>query len=313
MSEMSYLWTAPSEAGDGAASYTRADWARIAEILAACSGSEGVAPGYLNELEVTQAGANAVEVNTGGAVVDGKPYLNSAVKEVNIPSAVGSGNTRIDLIVLRADWTAQTVRITVIEGTDAANPSAPEPTNDSGNVKDVVLGEVLVNTSGTIIISPTIQWAVLQADNVTIENAGSTIQVKDSGITTEKIDDDAVDDTKVGDRVPQVYRRQGNSASNWSVSGNTSFTPGAVRMQLGSGTVIFPAEDNIAELEVTFPVEFSNPPLVFATLINPTHGSAVWITQIGAAKDGFVIELMRAGPLNMPAGINVNWLAIGPE
>lgn len=35
MSEMSYLWSAPSEAGDGAALYTRADWSRVAEILAA--------------------------------------------------------------------------------------------------------------------------------------------------------------------------------------------------------------------------------------------------------------------------------------
>lgn len=176
MSEMSFLWSSPDEAGDGAALYTRADWARVAEILAACSGHEGVAPGYLNELELSVAGPNTVEVNTGGAVVDGKPYLNSAVVQVNIPSAVGSGNTRIDLLVLRADWTAQTVRIAVIEGTDAANPSAPSPTNDPGNVKDVVLGHAVVNTSGVVTLSGTMQFA-----------AGGTSSLQDEAVTPAKI------------------------------------------------------------------------------------------------------------------------------
>ena len=100
--------------------------------MAACSGWEGVAPGYKNELAGSVGGANTYNINTGGAMVDGKPYHNTATVGVNIPSAVGGGNTRIDRIVLRADWTAQTVRITRIAGTDEASPTAPAITQTPG-------------------------------------------------------------------------------------------------------------------------------------------------------------------------------------
>jgi len=154
MAEASWLWTTSDPAvGDGKASYTQADWSDIARVLSGCNGWEGVAAGYLNSMSSAAAGANTVNVNTGGALVDGKPYQNTAVVPVNIPSAVGAGNTRIDRIVLRADWTAQTVRITRLAGTDAASPTAPSITQISGTTYDVLLCRVLVNTSGTVVVT----------------------------------------------------------------------------------------------------------------------------------------------------------------
>jgi hypothetical protein len=123
------------------------------EVIAACNGKEGIAPGYLNNLAGTVTGANTVQIDTGGALADGKYYKNDAAVSVNIPSAVGGGNTRIDRIVLRADWAAFTVTIVRIAGTDAGSPTAPAITQTSGTTYDIKLYQALVNTSGTVTLT----------------------------------------------------------------------------------------------------------------------------------------------------------------
>lgn len=154
MTEFSYWWTTSgTPAGDQVSSYTQAHLARIAAVLAACGGFEGIAPGYLNQLAGSVAGANTVQIATGGAVVDGKVYDNDAAVNVTIPSASGGGNTRIDRIVLRVSWASFTARITRIAGTDAASPTAPAITQTSGTTYDLPLYQALVNTSGTVTIT----------------------------------------------------------------------------------------------------------------------------------------------------------------
>lgn len=78
---------------------------------------------------------------------------------------------------------------------------------------------------------------------------------------------DAIDDTKLGDRAPQFYRRQGGNATNWDEPGTTTRTPGAVRMQGGA----ISADGNDASVTITFPTSFSAPPLV---LISVQHWSS---------------------------------------
>ena len=150
LSESSYWWTTGG-AGDGASTYTRADLSIIARILGAVSSYEGVAPRFLNKLSAISPAANTLRVQSGGALVDGKPYYNSTDTDVTIPSA--SSNTRIDRVVLRADWTAQTVRLTRIAGTEAVSPTAPAITQSSGATYDILLYQALVNTSGTVTIT----------------------------------------------------------------------------------------------------------------------------------------------------------------
>lgn len=163
MAEFSLPWTtdAATPEGDQQASYTQMQLAIMHSIIAACSGFEGVAPGVKNELACAAAGANTVSVATGGAVVDGIVYHNDASQNVNIPSAVGSGNTRIDRIVLRADWASFTVRVHRIAGVDAANPSAPAITQNSGTTYDIMLAQVLVDTAGTVTVTDERTWAAL--------------------------------------------------------------------------------------------------------------------------------------------------------
>jgi hypothetical protein len=188
MAEFSGFWTSDdtSPEGDQVAGYTQAHWSTAGAIMAACSGFEGVAPSFLNGLAGTVTGANTVAINTGGGMVDGKFFLNDASQNVNIPSASGGGNTRIDRIVLRADWAGFNVSVTRIAGTDAGSPSAPAITQTSGTTYDILLYQALVDTGGTVTLtderifaSPIVyrqgghatQWQVVGTSNYPTPNA----------------------------------------------------------------------------------------------------------------------------------------------
>lgn len=154
MAEFSAKWTTNAAgSGDQVSGYTQAHYKMIYEILAATLGFEGVCLDYLNDLEGSVIGANTVEIGSGGALVDGHIYQNNAGASVNIPNASGAGNTRIDRIVLRCNWSAFTVRITRIAGVSAATPSAPAITQTSGTTYDILLYQALVNTSGAVTLT----------------------------------------------------------------------------------------------------------------------------------------------------------------
>jgi hypothetical protein len=340
-------------------------------------------------------GANTARIATGGALVDGKPYDSDANVDVNIPSAVGGGNTRIDRIVLRASWGAQTVRITRIAGTDAASPTAPAITQTPGTTYDILLYQALVNTSGTVTLTDertfgqvatngladlsvttakigtnqvtaaklaasgvitgsgqfsagVVDAAALASNAVTDPkiNNGSVLtdKIADLAVTTAKlasgavlgskiatggidaatafaagvvntaaIANDAVDDTKAGNRVPQFYRRKGGSATDWEASGTTIYTPGAVRMQAGSHQWTGGAAAQGA-FSVTFPVAFSALPLVFAmphSVGAPTDRIVVWREGTGSNSQADFRWADLSG--NTHTSVHIAWLAIGPE
>ena len=189
MTETSGFWTTSgTPSGHQVANYTQAIWSVAAEILAACSGFEGVAPGYLNELACSDGGANTVDVATGGGVTDGKWHKSDAVENVNIPSAAGGGNTRIDRVVIRVSWAAFTAEIHRIAGTDAGSPTAPAITQTSGTTYDIMLCQALVNTGGDITVTDERDWGMVEVDDSTIENNTGQLRVKDEGITAAKID-----------------------------------------------------------------------------------------------------------------------------
>ena len=154
MSEFSGHWTtdAVSPVGHQVASYTQATNGTLQKIMAACSAFEGVAPNYLNALAGTVTGANTVAINTGGAMVDGKAYENNASLNVNIPSA-SAGNTRIDRIVLRADWAGFILSVHRIAGVDSGSPTAPAITQTPGTTYDIMLYQALVDAAGTVTLT----------------------------------------------------------------------------------------------------------------------------------------------------------------
>lgn len=63
---------------------------------------------------------------------------------------------RIDLVVLRADWVANTVSVAVVQGTPNANPTPPNPTQVEGSRWDIPLAQVRVDAGVTSIASSAI-------------------------------------------------------------------------------------------------------------------------------------------------------------
>jgi hypothetical protein len=155
LSQQSGFWTTDAATPEGhqVASYTQAIAAKAWAIMAACDGFEGVSPSYLNALVGSVPAANTARIGTGGAIVDGQWYENGAAVDVNIPSAVGGGNTRIDRIVLRVSWASFQCVITRIAGTDAGSPAVPSITQTPGTTYDIMLYQALVNTSGTVTLT----------------------------------------------------------------------------------------------------------------------------------------------------------------
>lgn len=150
MAETSLIWD--SGAGGDASPHSEAD---TAALFAALVRGSGVINGYLNSLEPTVSGSNVL-VNTGWAMVDGHPYRNSASKStaITVP-AIGTTGHRL---VLRANWAAQTVRITDIASADGT-ATIPAATQTPGTTYDVTLATFTITTLGAITLTDAREFA----------------------------------------------------------------------------------------------------------------------------------------------------------
>ena len=143
MSQISRPWqgsTALGALGD-AGSYTAAQWAETWKTMIGVGASyanRGVMRGVENELEVTpnSPAAKSVLVESGSALVAGRWYYSSG-SEALVIADNASGSTRNDIIILEADYTAQTVRLAVLQGTPAAG--LPSLTQDITSIYQIPL------------------------------------------------------------------------------------------------------------------------------------------------------------------------------
>lgn len=112
---------------------------------------EGVAPSQLNELAVyADSSGMVVKVPTGQAMVRGHYYSNTAEESLVIAAADVS-NPRIDAIVLQLDPSANTIVLTVLEGTPAGSPVAPTLTQTDAGIYQLLLATVEVGAGATAI------------------------------------------------------------------------------------------------------------------------------------------------------------------
>ncbi len=91
-----------------------------------------------------------VKVSPGEAVVDGGYFADDATitLPINPPNAT---NPRIDLVVLRWDGPNNLAEYIVLQGTPAAIPAVPAPTQNQGGRWELPLAEVRVNVGVTNI------------------------------------------------------------------------------------------------------------------------------------------------------------------
>lgn len=203
MAEKSIFWTTGAT-GDGATSYTQSEVIRwMRQLWLGDNTDEGVMKNYLNELSASGA-VSPVAVNTGAAVVYGFPYWNTSSVNVAIPTPAGS--TRIDLIVLRADWTAQTTRITRIAGTEGAGP--PALTQTDGVLWDVPLWQASITTGGAITLTDTrvyvhpnieieTQMLVDGFDGDGIKIAAGALDIEPADFAGAGLEDDGADNLRI--------------------------------------------------------------------------------------------------------------------
>ena len=192
MAEKSLLWDT-NGTGDGTGTgYTETDMIQLfRSLFTRSSNMGGVVPDYLNELAVSGT-SSPVAVNTGAGLCYGIPYWNTA--SVNVAIATPAVSTRVDRIVLRADWTAQTVRITRIAGTEGAG--TPAMTQSAGTTWDIPLATVSITTGGVITVTDAREW-LLGTGDATIDStklatdAVTTAKITDGNVTTAKLADGA--------------------------------------------------------------------------------------------------------------------------
>ena len=121
--------------------------------------NRGVLSNWLNELAVAGV-ATPVTVATGGAVVYGMPYENTAVVNVAVPAP--TTDTRQDRIVLRRDWAAQTIRITRIAGVEGGSVPAmtQSPAPAGTGIYDIPLATLSTTTGGVITVTDAREYCV---------------------------------------------------------------------------------------------------------------------------------------------------------
>jgi hypothetical protein len=191
---------------------------------------------------------------------------------------------------------------TVQAGIDAA--TAAQYNNLRADVLDVSLGH---QHTGASEDGRQIPSGGLAADAVI---AG---KIADGAVDiTASLANDIVDNTKVGNRVPQFTKRQGGSATNWATVGVTNYTPTTVVQQGGVVNVTIPNGEVTGETIVTFPDDFAYTPIVIATLqafgVVDLTALACYDHTLTTVK----IALLRSGTTGAVT-VPVAWLAVGQE
>lgn len=151
MAETSRFWDGTT-VGDATASPYDAE-TEFADVLRglravsiAAGGNQGAVVGALGGALVAAGTVGSVTVQDGYAFVWGNWYHNDAPVAFVIPTPAVS--TRIDRIVLRKDWTAQTVRLTLISGVEGG--SEPSMTQVVGTTWDIPIASASITTGGVI-------------------------------------------------------------------------------------------------------------------------------------------------------------------
>lgn len=102
-----------------------------------------------------------------------------------------------------------------------------------------------------------------------------------------------------------VYRRQGGNSSNWQNAGTTTYTPTAPKVQAGVQSISI---NTTGSVSITYPVAFSNRPVVFVSVFSGIGNITFQVT--GDSVSGFTVncrDVVTSGLISA----EVNWLAIG--
>lgn len=163
--------------------------------------TDGVVQNVDDDLEVSASGASMdVAVAPGMAFVAGHPSYWPDGAEVT-PAANGTGNPRIDLVVIRLQMPGTSEEgkqeITLVQGTPAASPVAPGVTQDPNTVWELALGEVTVPAGAATISGGNIADARTYTSGPLMDGSVVTAKLADGAVTTAKLADENVTAAKL--------------------------------------------------------------------------------------------------------------------
>jgi hypothetical protein len=343
--ESSRYWNS-NDVGDGAsAGFARALIAAwLSKIFS--RGAGGILDRALNELAVTGT-SSPLAVASGAAIVDGIFYENSA--SLNLTVTTPSAGTTGGRVILRASWSAQTVRAVIKLNTDGV-AAIPALTQTPGTTYEINLASFTITTGGVIgslVLEPTrasfsdsprpatINLAALSVLGNTFGfsytaeaiSAGSEGQALVRAgaifgfgqIATDGLVDQAVNLDKLSADAEAALKvhRQGGSASNWNTPGSGNYIADSTRILGGAISVTMPAASTGGfSVYVTLPVAMSAP-LVFVTMKDAPQAAAdnallfAYFADMSGSTLRFIVYKEFAAGANIT--ITLNWLAIGPE
>ena len=166
-------------------------------------------------------------------------------------------------------------------------------TSNTGTVYGIPVTTGVINTAGTI------NGASLVGASV------ATAAIASSAITTALINNNAVTSSKLAYGL--VYQRQGGNATNWYTAGTTNYSSpntGNTNIQVGS-IAVSTASDQV----VTFPVAFTNAPIVTATVAQAASNNA-WCAVNSVTNTGFKIRTFNTSGTQIYTE-TANWIAVG--
>lgn len=151
MTEQSRHWDGVSLGDATYAPYSALKWAeqeRLSHGQGASFPNYGILAGTGDgtypplRVQAKSPASTNIEVEVGVALVHGYLYENTAALTLTV-GANASGNPRIDTVVLRADFVAQTVRAVIKQGTPAGSPARVTLQQDT-SVWEIPLADIAV-------------------------------------------------------------------------------------------------------------------------------------------------------------------------
>lgn len=122
-------------------------------------------------------------------------------------------------------------------------------------------------------------------------------------VNTQAIAADAVTDAKLING--KVLARQGGNSTNWTTTGVTSYDTSALDVKIQCGTIAAGASPQT----VTYPVAFTNPPLVMVCTRALTANCFATLSSAPTAST-FGVQVLTDAGVGSNAQV-VNWIAIG--